>query len=150
MEGPQAQMARSWPQERAGLGRPYSWLRAASRPSASSGQSRTRSLADGPLGRQAWVSVLKQARCADSPLNPDEWFPVSAGTRSAREEAAAAIAVCATCPVRAKCLEFSLAHWKIGQYGIWGGLVPAERAELWQAGRHSPPKVNHHTQELPI
>jgi hypothetical protein len=24
----------------------------------------------------------------------------------------------------------SLRHWGIGQHGIWGGLVPAERAAL--------------------
>jgi hypothetical protein len=48
----------------------------------------------------------------------------------ARREAAAAIAVCAVCPVQAQCLELSLRHWQVGQHGIWGGLVAAERAEL--------------------
>jgi Transcription factor WhiB len=48
----------------------------------------------------------------------------------ARHEAAAAIAVCASCPVRAHCLALSLRHWDIGQHGIWGGLVAAERAAV--------------------
>ena len=32
--------------------------------------------------------------------------------------------------MRAQCLELSLRHWDIGQHGIWGGLVPADRARL--------------------
>jgi transcription factor WhiB len=48
----------------------------------------------------------------------------------ARREAAAAIAVCITCPVRAQCLTLSLRHWDIGQHGVWGGMVPAERMAL--------------------
>jgi WhiB family redox-sensing transcriptional regulator len=78
----------------------------------------------------SWARVIRHARCADSSVDPDEWFPVSARTDKARQEAAAAIAICATCPVRPQCLALSLRHWDIGQYGVWGGLVPAERAAL--------------------
>ena len=77
-----------------------------------------------------WARVTRHARCAGSGLDPDEWFPVSAEPATARHEAAAAIAVCAMCLVRAQCLELSLRHWDIGQHGIWGGLVPADRARL--------------------
>ena len=77
-----------------------------------------------------WARVTRHARCVGSGLDPDEWFPVSAEPATARHEAAAAIAVCATCLVRAQCLELSLRHWDIGQHGIWGGLVPADRARL--------------------
>ena len=77
-----------------------------------------------------WARVARHARCADSGLGPDEWFPVSIDAARARHEAAAAIAVCTGCPVRAQCLELSLRHWDIGQHGIWGGLVPADRARL--------------------
>ena len=49
-------------------------------------------------------------------------------------EAAAAIAVCAGCPVRGECLELALRNWAIGQFGVWGGTVPAEREKL-RAGR---------------
>jgi hypothetical protein len=82
--------------------------------------------ADGSL----WDRVIASARCAESVLNPDDWFPVSPVPEIARLEADAAIVVCMACPVRALCLELSLRHWDIGQHGILGGLVPAERARL--------------------
>ena len=74
--------------------------------------------------------VARQARCADSGLDPDQWYPVSIEPARARHEAAAAIAVCTGCPVRARCLELSLRHWDIGQHGVWGGLVATDRADL--------------------
>ena len=74
--------------------------------------------------------VAGQARCADSGLDPDQWYPVSIGPVRARREAAAAIAVCTSCPVQAHCLELSLGHWDIGQHGVWGGLVATDRAHL--------------------
>jgi hypothetical protein len=77
---------------------------------------------------RAWM--IRDARCADGRLDPDAWFPVSAEAGRARQEAAAAIAVCTACRVRGQCLEFSLQHWDIGQHGVWGGLVAADRAEL--------------------
>ena len=77
-----------------------------------------------------WDRVARSARCADGALDPDEWFPISADPGMARQQAAAAIAVCATCPVRGQCLVLSLRHWGIGQHGVWGGLVPADRARL--------------------
>jgi hypothetical protein len=84
-----------------------------------------------PFPDQAlWARVITYARCADSTLDPDQWFPVSAEAGKARHEAAAAITVCTTCLVRAQCLELSLRHWDIGQHGVWGGLVPADRAAL--------------------
>jgi WhiB family redox-sensing transcriptional regulator len=74
--------------------------------------------------------IARHARCADSGLDPDEWFPVSPDPAKARLQAAAAIAVCAGCPVRGQCLELSLRHWNIGQHGIWGGLLATDRARL--------------------
>jgi hypothetical protein len=32
--------------------------------------------------------------------------------------------------VRGHCLTLSLQHWDIGQHGVWGGLVAADRARL--------------------
>ena len=81
-------------------------------------------------GPALWALVIRHARCSDSGLDPDQWFPVSADTGRARQEAAAAIAICATCPVRGHCLTLSLRHWDIGQHGVWGGLVAADRARL--------------------
>ena len=89
-----------------------------------------------PLGRGAAVDhalraqVTSYARCADSGLDPDQWFPVSVDPASARQEAALAIAVCAGCLVRSECLVLSLRHWDLGRHGVWGGLVAADRARL--------------------
>ena len=80
-----------------------------------------------------WARVARQARCADSGFDPDQWYPVSIEPAQARHEAAAAIAVCASCPVRAQCLELSLRHWDIGQHGVWGGLIATDRADLRRA-----------------
>ena len=68
------------------------------------------------------------ASCAYAALDPDAWFPIASGIRGARRESLRALAICAACPVRAECLELSLRHWAtLGRYGIWGGLVEAER-----------------------
>jgi Transcription factor WhiB len=79
---------------------------------------------------EMWDRLLSQARCADSGLDPDEWYPISTDAAIARQEAVRAIAVCRACPVRGLCMTMSLLHWDIGQHGIWGGMVPADRAEL--------------------
>ena len=68
--------------------------------------------------------VIKHARCADGSHDPDEWFPVSVEIEKARHEAAVAIAVCTSCPVRAQCLALSLRHWDIGQHGVWAAWSP--------------------------
>jgi|SRR6187397_302154 hypothetical protein len=82
--------------------------------------------------------TMRLAGRADGPLTAvspaDHLAPVAATSR-ARLEAAAAIAICATCPVRGHCLTLSLRHWDIGQHGVWGGLIAADRALL----RHRAP-----------
>jgi hypothetical protein len=77
-----------------------------------------------------WALVVRNARCCDGDLDPDQWFPVSTNPGQARQEAAAAIAVCTTCPVRGHCLALSLQRWDLGQHGVWGGLIAADRARL--------------------
>ena len=86
-------------------------------------------------GSALWALVIRHAQCSESDLDPDQWYPVSADPREARQEAAAAIAICTTCPVRGHCLTLSLQHWDIGQHGVWGGLVAADRARLRRRGR---------------
>ena len=81
-------------------------------------------------GQPSWARLIRYARCADAGLDPDQWFPVSAEAGKARHEAAAAIAICNSCLVRTRCLALSLWHWDIGQHGVWGGLVAADRAQL--------------------
>jgi WhiB family transcriptional regulator, redox-sensing transcriptional regulator len=64
-----------------------------------------------------WV---QQAACAGA--NPETFFPASG------ERDATAKAMCASCPVRPDCLEYSLRtgpHW-----GVWGGLNDTERGTL--------------------
>jgi WhiB family redox-sensing transcriptional regulator len=92
-----------------------------------------RSSPSGPgpvVGQPSWPWVIRHALCRYVSLDPDQWFPASVDTERARHEAAAAIAICQGCPVRAQCLAMSLRHWDIGQHGVWGGLVSAERATL--------------------
>jgi Transcription factor WhiB len=84
--------------------------------------------------RALWMRVIRHARCTGSSLDPDQWFPVSTETAKSRQEAAAAITVCTACVVRAECLALSLRHWEVGQHGVWGGLVAAERAALPRRG----------------
>ena len=92
----------------------------------------------GALADQAsWLRVIRYARCADASLDADQWFPISAEAGRARQEAAAAIAICTICSVSAQCLALSLRHWDIGQHGVWGGLVPAERAALRRTRRQA-------------
>jgi WhiB family transcriptional regulator, redox-sensing transcriptional regulator len=78
------------------------------------------------------------ARCVGSALDPDDWYPIASKSAPARAEAARALAVCAVCPVRVECLEFSMRRWDAGgEHGIWGGLVEADRAAArasWLAG----------------
>ena len=79
-----------------------------------------------------------RARCVGTAVDPDAWFPVATRWQQARAEAASALALCAVCPVRAECLEFSMRQWgEVGRHGVWGGLLEAERAavrEQWLAG----------------
>lgn len=90
---------------------------------------------DGPpvsglSGSALWELVLSRALCSRSGIDPDQWHPISGPAAAARREAADAIAVCAECMVRLQCLELSLRYWTVGQHGVWGGTVPAERTAL--------------------
>jgi WhiB family redox-sensing transcriptional regulator len=63
-------------------------------------------------------------------FGPDGETPPERASREARAKA-----VCASCPVRAECLDFALAHHV--RNGIWGGLNERERfrARLRRPGR---------------
>ena len=84
--------------------------------------------------RALWRLVVEQGACSASGLSPDNWYPVSAPAEAAEREAAGPIAVCVGCRVREECLELALRNWAVGQHGVWGGTVPAERERL-RAGR---------------
>jgi WhiB family redox-sensing transcriptional regulator len=63
--------------------------------------------------------------CRDS--NPELFFPTGA-TGVALDQIAAAIEICAQCPVQAECLEFALATNQ--EAGVWGGTTEEERRKL--------------------
>lgn len=65
------------------------------------------------------------AACRDH--DPELFFPVSEIGPGA-EQVEQAKAVCATCPVRAECLEYALDNAL--DYGIFGGLTESERREF--------------------
>ena len=95
-------------------------------------------LADVTVDELSATVMSPLARCANSALDPDEWYPIATKPAQARAEAARALAVCAVCPVRVECLELSIRVWDTGgEHGIWGGLVEADRAAVragWLAG----------------
>ena len=62
----------------------------------------------------------QDAACRD--LDTAVFFPET------DEEAAQALAVCATCPVREACLEFALVTRQ--DDGVWGGMTETERKRL--------------------
>lgn len=58
--------------------------------------------------------------CAQT--DPEAFFPEKGGsTRDAKK-------ICASCEVRAQCLEYALANDE--RFGIWGGLSERERRKL--------------------
>jgi WhiB family transcriptional regulator, redox-sensing transcriptional regulator len=68
-----------------------------------------------------------QAACRG--LDPEIFYPVS------DDEADAAKAVCAACPVRGACLEYALANRE--RDGIWGGATERERRRMIRQRRKS-------------
>ena len=65
--------------------------------------------------RLAWQ---ERAACAGKPT--DWWFPGKGESHDA------ARSLCASCPVRAECLEYGLNE----KWGVFGGLCPKQRREL--------------------
>ena len=78
------------------------------------------------ITRGQWRSAAA-CRSAD----PDLFFPIS-DSGPAREQAAEAKAICATCWVRRECLAFALRTRQV--HGIWGGTTEHERTA---ASRHA-------------
>jgi len=70
---------------------------------------------------------MDSALCARSE-NPEWWFPADGDT-------AAAVRVCADCPVRADCLEYAIAN-RIKE-GIWGGQTERGRRMIVRARRRA-------------
>jgi hypothetical protein len=68
-----------------------------------------------------WRVVMARGQCTGSDLDPDAWFPVSAGGPGGGREAGAA-------PPHG--LELALRNRRLGEHGVWGGTLPAERDAL--------------------
>lgn len=66
------------------------------------------------------ASWRKRAACQG--VDPEIFYPVT------DEEAGAAKAICATCPVREACLEHALSARE--REGIWGGATERERRRI--------------------
>jgi WhiB family redox-sensing transcriptional regulator len=87
--------------------------------------------------RQTGSGWWQLAACRSA--DPELFFPVS-GAGPAIEQAGAAKAVCAGCPVRRECLAYAI--FTRQQHGIWGGLTESERhaafrrAQVRRAGAH--------------
>lgn len=67
---------------------------------------------------EAW---MQQAACRHLLAGGDPWFPPPGAMG---DEVAAALRVCATCPVRKPCADYATAH---GERGIWGGTTANQR-----------------------
>lgn len=64
-----------------------------------------------------------QALCAQT--DPEAFFPELGATTLAAKR------ICATCPVRAECLDYALAtETPKFRHGVWGGLSPRQRDRL--------------------
>jgi WhiB family redox-sensing transcriptional regulator len=79
---------------------------------------------DEPPGRWAW-----QAACATA--DPELFFPPTG------DQATEAKRICAGCPVKPECLEYSLATAQ--EWGVWGGLTEQERQEVVRPKRRPRP-----------
>ncbi len=67
------------------------------------------------------LTWMDDAACADHP-EPDLWFPERGGTTKAAK------AICATCPVRAECLQYALDDPDVE--GVWGGTSTKDRKQI--------------------
>lgn len=76
------------------------------------------------------MSWHRHGACKSYP--PDLWYPETLDERERRHVAIAARhakLICSTCDVLDQCLEYAISSHE--SYGIWGGLTPEERKQLW-------------------
>lgn len=91
----------------------------AGRPRGNAGRNVRSSVAAAPL-----LDWPAQAACARPGVDPEWFFPEQGeSTRAARR-------ICATCPVKAPCLDAALATPLSQDFGVRGGTSPTERLQL--------------------
>jgi len=80
-----------------------------------------------------------KALCRDSALDPDLWHPESPkdywgkptdARRAAVLKGVEAIEICSQCELAQKCLEYSFQSYDTQWNGIFGGVLPDERAMM--------------------
>jgi len=76
----------------------------------------------------------KDALCQG--VETDLFFPAGELSEEPVQQAAAAKAVCARCPVREACLEYALETDQ--PFGVWGGTTEAERRSIRRRRRRRP------------
>ena len=69
------------------------------------------------MKKGAWT---QQAACRGT--ETEIFYPVTS------DEEAEALSICATCPVRAQCLDYAIRNRET--YGIWGGTTPEQRRRI--------------------
>jgi WhiB family transcriptional regulator, redox-sensing transcriptional regulator len=77
---------------------------------------------------------MRDAACAAT--DPELFFPDSRSPASEAKE------ICASCPVRPECLEYSLAAAE--EFGVWGGLTEKERRKLLRTDHAQPEQARPH------
>lgn len=83
---------------------------------------------------------MDDAACQGYPVN--WWHPgngVLSGRAPVNHDAAKALHICRGCPVRELCLEYGLRvdRQESVQQGIWGGMLPWQRARLLKIERRA-------------
>jgi WhiB family redox-sensing transcriptional regulator len=85
-----------------------------------------------------WLPIVRrQAVAPEFPPERDDDWKVDAACRGMDpelfftergESTADAKAVCRSCPVRAECLDYALAH--VERFGVWGAMSERERRRI--------------------
>ncbi|GAB3349917.1 WhiB family transcriptional regulator [Modestobacter lapidis] len=79
-----------------------------------------------PAALAEWSELARQIADAGTvpcrTADPEAWWP------DKRDSVELAVELCRRCPVRAACLDYALAADE--RYGMWGGLLVAERQEV--------------------
>lgn len=95
--------------------------------------------------RRRGMFWLKGAACA-GPQAPLFFGPDDEKDPARRRREGRARTVCASCPVRAECLDYALDHHI--RYGFWGGLNEKERFAERIRRTHEAPATRGHTGRL--
>ena len=84
---------------------------------------------------------MADGKCRNKKHDAEWWWPQHGNDSCIR----VALAICVTCPVRDRCLDYALKHNE--REGIWGGLLPTARLRVavLERERHLPAPAHHDT-----